>query len=171
MTNKQSIRILVADDDPLARLGILSLLSRHADLKVIGTAINGMTALVQARLLNPDLAILAISTPQFNGLPHIDGLQVTKAITGDSLKTRVIAFSSCDDSRHVERMFQAGARGYVCKEDQPDELVAGIRAVMRGQTFLSAKLRAMGLSMGWNPASDENRQENNERRTTCQQMQ
>ena len=127
MTGKQPIQILVADDDLSFRQCVVSLIRQHADMEVVGEAANGAEAIALTRRLNPDLAILDISMPQLNGI------QVTKAITGGDLKTRVIAFSLHKDSCFVEYMFQAGARGYVCKDDHPDELVAGIRAIMQGQ--------------------------------------
>jgi two-component system, NarL family, response regulator LiaR len=129
-----TIRILLAEDHAIVRQGLRELLNRQEGMSVVAEADNGRTAVALIRQHNPDVAIVDI------GMPELNGTEATRAITAGDTGTRVIALSMHNDPRFVERMFQAGARGYVLKGGEFKELMDAIRAVMRGEIYLSPQI-------------------------------
>lgn len=126
------MRVLLADDHTLVRAGIRALLEELPDVSVIGECSNGRDAVREARRVNPDLVIMDMSMPELNGA------DATQRIIADCPDTRVLVLSMHNDSRYVQRMFQAGASGYILKDSAPEELGAAI-AVLRNQgVYLSS---------------------------------
>ena len=125
------IRVLIADDHGIVRAGIRSLLEGHADIEVIGEASSGWEAIEQATRLLPDVVLMDIA------MGDLSGLEATREIKERTPDVNVLALTMHDREEYFFAMLQAGALGYVLKESGPDELLAAIRAVHRGEAFLS----------------------------------
>jgi DNA-binding NarL/FixJ family response regulator len=129
---KPPIRILLAEDHALVRAGIRSLLASVPDLEVVGEAGDGREALAILERIPADVVILDITMPGMNGL------EAASRIAERWPATKVIILSMHSNEEYVSRALRAGAAGYLLKDAGTSELEAAIRAVVRGQTFLSA---------------------------------
>lgn len=109
-------------------------------MQVVGEAGDGQAAIDRVRELSPDVVVMDISMPNFNGI------EATRQIVAESPNTRVVALSIHSGKRFVEDMLSAGAAGYILKLSAPEELVKGIRAVIRGEVFLSADITGVVVS-------------------------
>ena len=127
----QKIKVLVADDHTIVRDGICALLARAADIEVVGEAANGMEALENVRQLIPDVVLIDIA------MPIMGGLEATRRICKEFPKTKVLVLTQYDDKEYVFPIIRAGAYGVISKTAASSELVSGIRAVHRGDSFLS----------------------------------
>jgi DNA-binding NarL/FixJ family response regulator len=125
------MRILVADDHGIVRSGIKLLLERQADLHVVAEAADGVEAVEQALATNPDLCILDV------GMPRMTGLQAAREIRSLRSGTRVLMLSMHDDEHYLFEALKAGAAGYVLKREADQDLVGAVRAVGRGEAFLT----------------------------------
>ena len=123
--------LLLVDDHAIVRSGLRLLLEKQPDLRVVGEAGDGQVAIELAQELSPDVVVMDIS------MPNMDGIEATQRILDESPGIKVIVLSIHGDKRYVKDMLQAGAAGYLLKESVPEELVRGIRAVSRGEIFLS----------------------------------
>ena len=130
------VRVLVADDHPVFREGMVRALQASGDTEVIAEAGDGRSALAVIEVERPDVALLDYR------LPELDGIDVVRAVVRDGLPTRVLMLSAHDDSSVVYEALQAGASGYVLKEASRDEIVAAVRAVARGGSVLPADVAA-----------------------------
>lgn len=126
----KKIRIFIADDHPVFRNGIKSVLS-GSDYDVIGEADNGNTALKAISVLKPDIAILDIT------MPDLDGIAVTRRVVEEVPATRVIILSMHADLNHPIDAFRAGALGYVLKDSDPGELLKAVEKVSSGGKYAS----------------------------------
>ena len=131
-----SARILIVDDHALFREGVRSLLERN-DFEVIGEAGDGGEAIQRAGELSPDVVVMDVTMPQ------LDGIDATRAIMCNAPGTRVIALSIHGGKHFVESMLKAGAAGYILKDSVPEQLVEGVEAVLRGETFLSSEVTGL----------------------------
>ena len=125
------MRILVADDHGIVRSGIKLLLERQADLQVVAEASDGVEAVEQALATRPDLCILDV------GMPRKTGLQAAREIRSFLSETRVLMLSMHDDEHYLFEALKAGAAGYVLKREADQDLVGAVRAVGRGEAFLT----------------------------------
>jgi DNA-binding NarL/FixJ family response regulator len=142
----QRIRVLLADDHDMVRAGIRSVLSSQSDVEVVAEVEDGLAAVEAAERLKPDLAFLDIS------MPGLNGVLATRRIMALQGGTRVIALSMHAEAEFVSSMLDAGAAGYLLKNTAARELVTALRAVMRGETYLSPKAAEVA------PAGDSDRQ-------------
>lgn len=131
-----SIRIVLADPHWLYRRVISDVLGAVADLVVVAEARDGHDAVLVAKLTRPDLVILDVA------MPRLDGIQACRSILAADGRTRVLALTLHNDSCYLQAMAQAGALGYVLKQDAFTDLVAAVRAVMGGYSYLSSSLAA-----------------------------
>lgn len=136
----RKIRILLADDHKILRKGVQMLIDAQADMEVVGEARTGREAIKEARLLKPDVVVMDISMPDLNG---IEG---TRQICEELPGTKVLALSMHKDSVYVREILRAGARGYLVKDSEDDDLVRAIRSVHRGEAFLSPAISDAVLS-------------------------
>jgi DNA-binding NarL/FixJ family response regulator len=125
------IRVALADDHNLVRSGIRALLERLPEVEVVGEASNGREALALIAREKPDLALLDI------GMPELNGLEAAPRVARESPRTRVVILSMHADEKHVAQALRAGVAGYLLKDSFADELPVLIRAVLRGETYLS----------------------------------
>lgn len=128
------ITVCIVDDHTLVRDGLRRLLQDCADITVVGEARDGREAVRLITELQPTVALLDLS------LPGIDGLEVTKQITKDGLKTQIVMLTMHANEEYALRAFQAGAQGFVVKDDPSEEVVEAIRKVATGGTYLSPLL-------------------------------
>lgn len=139
MQNKK-IRILLADDHAILRKGVRMMIDSEPDLEVVGEAKTGREAIDEARNLKPDIVLMDVSMPELNG---IEG---TRRICEELSQTKVIGLSMHRDSVYVREILRAGARGYLLKDSEDDDLIRAIRAVARGDAFLSPAVSDAVLS-------------------------
>lgn len=126
-----TIRVLIVDDHKIMREGLAALMDKQPGVEVLGEASDGREAVALAQELSPDVVIMDVA------MTGLNGVEATRRITAAVPDTRVIALSIHGDRRFVARMLQAGASGYVLKGGSFDELVQAIRAVARGQAYLT----------------------------------
>ncbi len=127
----QKIKVLVVDDHTIVRDGICSLLALVSDIEIVGEASDGKEAVRKVRQLSPDVVLMDIA------MPGINGLEATRRIRRDFSNTKVLALTQYDDREQIFSMIEAGARGFITKLAASSELTMGIRAVYRGECFLS----------------------------------
>lgn len=125
------IRIIVVDDHTIMRDGLKSMLSRESDMEVVADTGDGRSAIDLARQLKPAVVLLDISMPEMNGI------EAARRILSASRTTKVICLSMHSESRFVKAMLEAGAKGYVLKDDVTKELIEAIRRVALGGVYLS----------------------------------
>lgn len=129
------IKIIIADDHQLFIDGIQLILSKAIDIETIGEANNGLEVLkLLKNELQPDIIITDIRMPQ------MDGISLTKTISKEFPKIRVLALSMYDQSEDVIEMLDAGAKGYVTKNVEKTELISAINTLMKGDYFFSKSL-------------------------------
>ena len=136
----RKIRVLLADDHKILRQGVRMLIDSQADMEVVGEAKTGREAIEEARRLKPDVVVMDVSMPELNG---IEG---TRQICDEMKHTRVLALSMHKDAVYVREILRAGARGYLLKDSEDDDLVRAIRCVQRGEAFLSPAISDAVLS-------------------------
>src|SRR5688572_19688768 len=127
----KKIRVLLADDHAILRKGVGMLIDSQSDLQVVGEARTGREAISETFRLKPDVVVMDISMPELNG---IEG---TRQICDELPETKVIGLSMHKDSVYVREILRAGARGYLLKDSDDEDLLRAIRAVARGEAFLS----------------------------------
>ena len=124
-----SIRIVLADDHPVVRGGLRALLGTIADFEVVGEAADGDAAVRETQLLRPDLVLMDVR------MPGLGGVEATRRIREVAPDTAVLVLTMYDDDATVLTAMQAGARGYLLKGAEQDEIVGAIRAVVSGQAI------------------------------------
>jgi DNA-binding NarL/FixJ family response regulator len=125
------MRVLIADDHGIVRSGIRLLLDNQPDMEVVAEASDGVEAIDEALSSRPDLCILDV------GMPRMTGLQATREIRSHLPDARVLILSMHDDENYLFEALHAGASGYVLKREADQDLVNAIRAVARGEAFLT----------------------------------
>jgi DNA-binding NarL/FixJ family response regulator len=128
-----TIRVLLADDQPLLRAGFRVLIDSVPDLEVVAEAANGREAVRLAKEARADVALMDIR------MPELDGLAATRLITADDdlAGVRVLILTTFEIDEYVFQALRAGASGFLGKSVEPDELIAAIRVVERGDALLS----------------------------------
>ena len=133
---KKKVRVVVADDHPLYRDGVVRALTASGRVEVVAQAEDGRGALEQIREHKPDVALIDYK------LPSLDGVSVVHAVSRDGLQTRVLMLSAFTDSGLVYEALQTGASGYLPKEAKRDDIVDAVLACARGETVLPTELTA-----------------------------
>lgn len=131
------IRVLVADDHPVVRGGIVALLQTAADVEVVGEAADGLEVVELASRLAPDLVLMDLR------MPGIDGDEATARILAAQPGIRVVILTTYETDASILTAIEAGASGYLLKAAPQDELLAGIRSVARGEVALAPSIAAM----------------------------
>ena len=137
-----SIRIFIADDHGILRGGLRALVSLQPDMEVVGEAANGTDAEIGVKNTEPDVVLMDVTMPNGGGLAAIAAIKQVRP------KTRIVVLTVHDELGYVRAAGQAGAVGYVVKSAVDTELLAAIRAVAQGRTFIDASL---GLGFAQSP--------------------
>ena len=125
------ITVLLADDHVMVRDGLRHILEAAGDIQVIALAANGKEAVAQALTQCPDVAVIDIS------MPVMDGIEATRQILAVCPHTRILTLSMYHMGDYVQRALQAGAVGYVLKDEAGNELVEAVRRLHSGQRYFS----------------------------------
>ncbi len=133
-------RILIVDDHPIFRQGIAMLLEHEDDIRISGEAEDAAQAMTMVERHEFALAIVDISLKDINGIELVKSLKALKP------GLPVLVLSMHDESLYAERALRAGARGYLMKQAPPDEVVAAIRQILRGELYLSAAAHLLMLN-------------------------
>ncbi len=134
-----TLRILLADDHPVVRAGLRTLIDTLEDLEVVGEAADGEQALREALLLRPDVVLMDVR------MDGVDGVEATRRIRAAVPGTAVLMLTMYDDDATVFTAMQAGARGYLLKGAGQDEIVNAVRAVAAGQAIFGPAVAARML--------------------------
>ncbi len=132
--------ILLVDDHPLFRKGLRLLLEEQADFRIVGEAGDGREAIERVRTLSPEVVIMDITMPEFNGV------EATRKIVSEHPSAKVVALSMHAGKSFVEDMLQAGAAGYILKKSVPEDVVNAIRMVIQGDIYLSPAITGIVVS-------------------------
>lgn len=130
------IRILMVDDQSLLRKGLAGLLNRNPDMIVVGEADSGQQALDAAQALDPDVILMDVR------MPGMDGVAATRELTRRGSRAAVIILTTFDDEEYIFEGLAAGARGYLLKDAEYDELSHAIRTVAKGEALLQPQITA-----------------------------
>src|SRR5579872_5033318 len=125
------IRVLLADDQALLRMGFRLILDAQPDIEVVGEAGDGAAAVSMARALRPDVVLMDVR------MPGMDGISATAAVTAAVPETRVLILTTYDLDEYVLTGLRAGASGFFLKDAPPEELLAAIRTVAGGEAVLA----------------------------------
>ncbi len=142
-----SIRIVLGDDHTMVREGLIALLQREADMEVLAQARNGMEVVQLARTLKPDVVVTDM------GMPVMNGLEVIRRLSAEATPCKMLCLSVNDRLQEVLAALDAGATGYVLKENAYEDLARGIRRVMANQIYLSGELIGSVIHAGRTPAA------------------
>jgi DNA-binding NarL/FixJ family response regulator len=129
-----TIRVLLADDQELLRLGFRMILAQEPDIEVVGEAGNGEEAIALASSCNPDVVLMDVR------MPVIDGIEATRRIVSDNPAIRVLVLTTFDLDAYAFGALRVGASGFLLKDVPPDELAAGIRIVASGDAVVSPRV-------------------------------
>ena len=129
-----TIRVLVVDDQAMVRAGFRLLLADEPDLEVVAEAGNGLEAVEQAARCRPHVILMDIR------MPELDGLAATRRILAADPGARVLILTTFDLDEYVYEGLRSGASGFVLKDDPPEQLIAAVRTVARGDALLSPSI-------------------------------
>lgn len=129
-----NIRIMLADDHTIVRQGLARLLNDQPDLKIVGEAVNGRTAVDKTLELKPDVVIMDIAMPQMNGI------EAAKRIKKKLPKTKILILSMYSHEHYIHELFETGVSGYILKDSSGRDIIKAIHAAMNDETFLSPSI-------------------------------
>jgi DNA-binding NarL/FixJ family response regulator len=128
------IRVLIADDHELVRVAVGGLLERLADIEVVALARDGQEAVALTAEHEPDVVLMDLE------MPVLDGIEATRRINDQPVPARVVILTSFSDRARITEAMDSGAVGYLLKDAEPDELVAGVRAAALGASPLDPRV-------------------------------
>ncbi|MBA56793.1 MAG: two-component system response regulator NarL [Pseudomonadales bacterium] len=134
MLQKTTLTVLVVDDHPLLRKGVVDLLELEDHIVPVGEASNGQQALELALQLEPDLILLDLN------MPNMDGIETIRALRDAGVDSRILLFTVSDNEQDVVSAFREGADGYLLKDLEPESLVQNIVKAAEGKTAISPEL-------------------------------
>jgi two-component system NarL family response regulator len=134
MANQDKIRVLVADDHPVVRQGVIANVKPQRDMAVVAEAGDGVEALALIKEHLPDVVMLDLR------MPGMDGLDVIAEVSNAKLESKVIIMTTFESEEDVHRAMKAGARGYLLKDSSQEEILDAIRRVSLGETYLPARI-------------------------------
>ncbi|MEV4743293.1 response regulator transcription factor [Streptomyces sp. NPDC049555] len=126
-----TVRVLLADDQPLVRSGLRVIMADHPDLEVVGEAATGEEAVRLVGEVDPDVVVMDIR------MPGMDGIEATRRITAGPASARVLVLTTFDEDDHVHGALRAGASGFVVKDMALDDILAAIRVVAAGDALIA----------------------------------
>ena len=128
------ITVVIADDHPIVREGLATVLGLEEDVEVVGTASNGVEAVSQVKRLRPRVVLMDLQ------MPEMDGVEAIQSIKEENPETGVIILTTYDTDDYIFRGIEAGARAYLLKDSPPDEVLNAIRAVDRGESLIQPRV-------------------------------
>lgn len=132
MNDSGSVRVLLADDQPLVRSGLRVLMADTPDLEVVGEAVNGAEAVRMSAELAPDVVVMDIR------MPEMDGIEATRRLTSAGPGgVRVLILTTFDEDEHVYGALRAGASGFAVKDMALDDILAAVRVVAAGDALIA----------------------------------
>ena len=134
MTGNTPINVLLADDQPLLRMGFRLILEGEEDLRIVGEASDGADAVRQARELRPDVVLMDVR------MPVLDGIEATRAITASGSCARIIILTTFDVDEYAFAGLQAGASAFLLKDVAPSELISAVRVVASGDAVVAPRV-------------------------------
>jgi DNA-binding NarL/FixJ family response regulator len=143
----ETLRILIAEDHPLYRKGMISLLQSIPEFEVVGEASTGEEAVARASQLHPEVILMDLQ------MPEVNGIEATRRILRESPNIRVLMVTLFEDDDSVFMALRAGARGYILKDADEEEMVLSIRAVGRGEAIFSPAVATRVLAYFSKPAA------------------
>jgi DNA-binding NarL/FixJ family response regulator len=150
-----TIRVLIADDQPLMRAAFEMTLRPEEDIEVVGEATDGREAIEQARLLHPDVILMDIR------MPELDGVEATRILSSEGEAAKILILTTFDIDEYVVEALRAGASGFLLKDIRADELVQAIRVVADGETLFAPSVtrRLLETFIGPPPPAPEQARE------------
>lgn len=136
----KEIRVIIAEDHPLSRLASRTALERSPEIKITGEVESGFELITKLKESNYDLILLDINLPKKNGIEILKQLKTKKK------KTPVLIHSIYNERDYALRAFDAGAKGYIMKDVEPDELIDAVKKVAIGKTYMSESVQEMLLN-------------------------
>ncbi|AFY34054.1 response regulator transcription factor [Calothrix sp. PCC 7507] len=136
MTEQSPIQILIVDDHPVVRQGLAAMIDREPDMAVVGQVCNGHEAVATFRQHQPDVTLMDLR------MPEMDGVAAISAICNEFEDSRIIVLTTYDGDEDIYRGLKAGAKGYLLKDAEPDELLTAIRVVNTGQKYIPTSVGA-----------------------------
>jgi DNA-binding NarL/FixJ family response regulator len=133
-SNINLIRVVLAEDHLLTRIGLKTVLERTNDIRVIGEAENGQVAVQMVKQLKPDVVLMDV------GMPLIDGIEAARLICADNPNQRIIMLTSHDNEEDIFAAMSAGAGGYCLKDVAPDRLYTAVRSIHAGDVWLDSAI-------------------------------
>jgi DNA-binding NarL/FixJ family response regulator len=140
-TTAAKARVLIVDDHPLTRAGLVYMINREPDLTVCGEAENAAQALKLLEASQPDLLLVDLT------LPGKSGLELIKDVKAMYPEVPILVISMQDESLYVDRVLRAGARGYITKHEKSESLMSAVRQVLRGKIYVSERMSAHILEL------------------------
>jgi DNA-binding NarL/FixJ family response regulator len=134
VTGNEPITVLLADDQPLLRMGFRLILEGEDDLHIVGEASDGADAVRQVRELNPDVVLMDVR------MPVLDGIEATRAITASGSAARIIILTTFDVDEYAFAGLQAGASAFLLKDVAPSELIHAVRVVASGDAVVAPRV-------------------------------
>ena len=146
----KKIRVVVADDHPIVRLGICNALRGEPDIEIVGEAANGLQAVQLVEALQPDVFILDVQ------MPEMDGVAVARHVRARCPDVRILVLSAYAHNSYVFGMLSEGAAGYLLKDDAVEHVVSAVRVAAQGETWLSPQVasKVVQHTAGRKPSSD-----------------
>ncbi len=149
MSQATTIRVLIADDHAIFRQGLATIINRDPDMNVIAQAENGEQAIALFEEHQPDVTLMDLR------MPGVEGVAAISAICAIAKSARIIVLTTYDSDEDIYRGLQAGAKGYLLKETEPDELLNAIRTVHRSQKYIPPDVGAKLVQRLSNPELSE----------------
>ncbi|WP_413160386.1 response regulator [Capilliphycus salinus ALCB114379] len=142
------IKVLIADDHAIVRQGLVSLLQQEPDLSVVAEASNGQEAVKMFGQHQPDVVLMDLRMPQMNGI------QAITAIRAEFANPQIVVLTTYDGEEDIYRGLQAGAKGYLLKDTDPNDIFAAIRSVFSGEKYIPSVVGSkLAERMGNDPLS------------------
>lgn len=135
------IRVAIADDHAILREGVKLLLEADPEIEVVGQAANGLEAVRVACEEKPDVILMDIQ------MPGVDGIEATERVRRQAPATRVLVLSQIDNEEYLVRLLQAGAMGYVLKQNAGEELVAAVHTVHKGHVYMTPAMASRFVTL------------------------
>jgi two-component system, NarL family, response regulator len=149
MKQLRLIRILIADDHPIVRQGLAAMIERESDMTVVGQARNGRSVLEMFRKCQPDVVLMDLQMADMGGFAAIN------AICTEFDDARIVVLTTYDGDEDIYRGLQAGAKGYLLKDVEPEELLTAIRTVANNQKYIQPTVGAKLAERMNNPELSE----------------